>query len=144
VPEKIIGTLTSSILKSVHTSISPVFSYKSYSVATPGHPEPLPLENHVRIIALTPDLQSVSFYSVIDFLLFSTAFFSLSLDHDRCFEHHHRHPRFLLFLYDSMNIFPCIMLEVCYAFVKLPIQDKYCYKKLGPRYRNRYKSSIEL
>jgi hypothetical protein len=68
VPEKIIGTLTSSILKSVHTSISPVFYYKSYSMATPGHPEPLLLENHVRIIALTPDLQSVSFYSVIDFL----------------------------------------------------------------------------
>jgi hypothetical protein len=68
VPEKIIGTLTSSILKSVHTPMPPVFSYKSYSVATPGHPEPLPLKNHIRIIALTPDLQSVSYYSVIDFL----------------------------------------------------------------------------
>ena len=56
-----IGTLTSSILKSVHTSISPIFSYKLYSVATPGRPEPLPVENHVRIIALTPDLQRVSF-----------------------------------------------------------------------------------
>jgi hypothetical protein len=67
-PEKIIGTLTSSILKSVHTLISPIFSYKLYSVATPGHPKPLPLENHVRIIALTPDLQRVSFYSIIDFL----------------------------------------------------------------------------
>jgi len=53
VPEKMIGTLTSSILKSVHTLISPIFSYKLYSVATPGHPEPLPLEIHVRIIALT-------------------------------------------------------------------------------------------
>ena len=52
----------------MYTSISPVFSYKSYSVATPRHPEPLLLENHVRIIALTPDLQRVSFYSVIDFL----------------------------------------------------------------------------
>jgi hypothetical protein len=68
VPEKIIGTLTLSILKSVHTLISPIFSYKLYSVATPRHPEPLPLENHVRIIALTPDLQRVSFYGVIDFL----------------------------------------------------------------------------
>ena len=37
-------------------------------MATPGRPEPLPLKNHVRIIALTLDLQSVSFYSVIDFL----------------------------------------------------------------------------
>jgi hypothetical protein len=68
VPEKMIGTLTSSILKFVNTSISPIFSYKLYSVATPGHPEPFPLENHVRIITLTPGLQRVSFYSVIDFL----------------------------------------------------------------------------
>ena len=56
VPEKIIGTLTSNILKSIHTLISLIFSYKLYSVATLGHPETLPLENHVRIIALTPDL----------------------------------------------------------------------------------------
>jgi hypothetical protein len=68
VPEKMIGTLTSSILKSVHTSISPIFSYKLCSMATPGHPEPFPLENHGRIVALTPDLQRVSFYSVTDFL----------------------------------------------------------------------------
>jgi hypothetical protein len=52
----------------MRTLISPIFSYKLYSVATPGHPKPLPLENHVRIIAFTPDLQRVSFYSVIDFL----------------------------------------------------------------------------
>ncbi len=51
----------------------PIFSYKLYSVATPGHPEPVPLENHVRIVALTPDLQRVSFYSVIDFLYHSSA-----------------------------------------------------------------------
>jgi hypothetical protein len=63
-----IGTLTLSILKSVHTLISPIFSYKLDSLATPGYPKPLPLENHVRIIALTPDLQRVSFYSIIDFL----------------------------------------------------------------------------
>ena len=62
-----IGTLTSSILKSVHTLISLIFSYKLCSVATPGHPEPFPLENHGRIVALTPDLQRVSFYSVIGF-----------------------------------------------------------------------------
>jgi hypothetical protein len=72
VPEKMIGTLTSSILKSVHTSISPVFSYKLYSVATLGYLEPFPLENHVRIIALTPDLQRVSFYSVTEFLCHSS------------------------------------------------------------------------
>jgi hypothetical protein len=41
-------------------------------VATPGHPEPLLLENHVRIVALTPDLQRVSFYNVTGFLYHST------------------------------------------------------------------------
>jgi hypothetical protein len=57
VAENMIGTLTSSILKSVHTSTSLIFSYnKLCSVATPGHPKPLLLENHVRIVALTPDL----------------------------------------------------------------------------------------
>jgi hypothetical protein len=72
VPEKIIGTLTSSISKSVHILISPIFSYKLYSVATPGQPEPLLLENHVCIIMLMPDLQRVSFYSVIGFLYHSS------------------------------------------------------------------------
>ncbi len=66
------GTLTSSILKSVYTSISPIFSYKLYSVATPGYPKLLLLENHVRIIAFTPDLQRVSFSSVIGFLYYSS------------------------------------------------------------------------
>jgi hypothetical protein len=70
--EKIIGTLTSSILKSVHTSISLIFSYKLYSVATPRHLKPLLLENHVCIIALTLDLQRVSFYSITDFLHYSS------------------------------------------------------------------------
>jgi hypothetical protein len=37
-------------------------------MATPGHPKPLPLENHVHIVAFTPDLQRVSFYSIIEFL----------------------------------------------------------------------------
>jgi hypothetical protein len=72
VPEKIIGTLTSSILKSVHTLISPIFSYKLYSVATLRHSETLPLENHIRIVALTSDLQRVSFYSVINILYHSS------------------------------------------------------------------------
>jgi len=67
-----IGTLTLSILKSVHISISLIFSYKLYSVATPRHTKPLLLENHVHIVALTPDLQRVSFYSVIDFLYYSS------------------------------------------------------------------------
>jgi hypothetical protein len=37
-------------------------------MATPGHPKPFPLENHIYIIAFTPDLQRVSFYNVTDFL----------------------------------------------------------------------------
>jgi hypothetical protein len=41
-------------------------------MATPRHPEPLALKNYVRIIALTPNLQSVSFYSVINFLYHSS------------------------------------------------------------------------
>jgi hypothetical protein len=41
-------------------------------VATPGLPEPLLLENHVLIVALTPDLQRVSFYSVKEFLYHSS------------------------------------------------------------------------
>jgi len=56
----------------VYTLISPIFSYKLYSVATPGHPEPFPLENHARIVALTPDSQRVSFYSITDFLYYSS------------------------------------------------------------------------
>ena len=30
-------------------------------MATPRHPKPLPLENHILVIALTPDSQNVSF-----------------------------------------------------------------------------------
>jgi hypothetical protein len=55
----------------VYTLISPIIFYKLCSVVTPGYPEPLVLENHVRIVALTPNLQRVSFYSVKDFLYHS-------------------------------------------------------------------------
>jgi len=72
VPEKMIGILTLSILKSVHTLISLIFSYKLYSMATPGHFKPLLLENHVRIIALTLNSQRVSFYNIIDFFYYSS------------------------------------------------------------------------
>jgi hypothetical protein len=56
----------------VHTSISPIFSYKLYSVATPGHSKPLLLENYVCIIVIALDLQKVSLSSVIDFLYHSS------------------------------------------------------------------------
>jgi hypothetical protein len=70
-PKKIIGTLTLSILKSVHTLISYIFFYNLYSIATPGYPIPLLLENYIRIVAFTLNLQRVSFYNVIDFLYYS-------------------------------------------------------------------------
>jgi hypothetical protein len=72
-PKKIIGTLTLSILKSVYTLISPIFFYKLYSVATPGYPKPLLLENYVRIVALTPNLWIVFVYSIIEFLYRNSA-----------------------------------------------------------------------
>ena len=71
-PEKIIETLTLRILRYIHTSISPIFSYKLYSVATPGHSKHLSPENYIRVIALTPDLHRVSFYSVIEFLYYNS------------------------------------------------------------------------
>jgi hypothetical protein len=71
-PEKIISTLTLSILKSIYTLISLIFPYKLYSVATPGYLKLLLLENHVCIIAFIPDLQRVSFFNVIGFLYHSS------------------------------------------------------------------------
>jgi hypothetical protein len=41
-------------------------------MATPRHPKPLPLENHLHIVALMPDLPRVSFYSVTEFLYHSS------------------------------------------------------------------------
>jgi hypothetical protein len=52
-------------------TVPPIFSYKLYSMATPRHPKPLLLENHVCIIAFTPNLQRIFFYSIIDFLYYS-------------------------------------------------------------------------
>jgi hypothetical protein len=37
-----------------------------------GYPKPLLLENHVHIITLTPNLQRVSFYNIINFLCYSS------------------------------------------------------------------------
>jgi len=56
----------------VHTLISLIIFNNSCFIAIPRHPKPLLLENHVYIIALTPDLQRVSFYSIIDFLYYSS------------------------------------------------------------------------
>jgi hypothetical protein len=73
------GTLTLSISNSGHTSISPIFLYKSCSVATPEHSEPLPLENYVRIVALAPDLRKVPLYGATEFLYHSSTIELLSL-----------------------------------------------------------------
>jgi hypothetical protein len=73
------GTLILSISNSVHKSISPIFLYKSCSVATSEHSEPLPLENYVRIVALAPDLREVPLYGAIEFLHYSSTIELLSL-----------------------------------------------------------------
>ena len=45
--------------------MSPIFLYKSCSIANPRHSKPLILEIYVRVVAIAPDLQRVPFYSVI-------------------------------------------------------------------------------
>ena len=56
----------------MHTLISPIFFYSLCPMAIPRYLKPLLLENHVHIVALTPDLQRVSFYSVTEFLYHSS------------------------------------------------------------------------
>jgi hypothetical protein len=56
----------------MHTLISLINFYKLCSVATPRYPKPLLLENRIYIVALTPDLQRVSIYSIIAFLYYSS------------------------------------------------------------------------
>jgi hypothetical protein len=56
----------------VHTLISLIILYKLRSVTTSRRPESILLENHIHIVALTPDLQSVAFYSIIDFFYHSS------------------------------------------------------------------------
>jgi hypothetical protein len=68
VPENLTGTLISSINKSMHTAISLIIFCKLYSVATPGYLKCRRLKNSCSRRRLTPDLQRVSFYSVIEFL----------------------------------------------------------------------------
>jgi hypothetical protein len=54
------------------TLIPPIMFYKLYSIGTPGHLNLLLLEYHVFIVALTPDLQRVTFHSIIEFLYHSS------------------------------------------------------------------------
>ena len=46
--------------------------YASRFIATPKHLEPLFLKNYIYVVALVPDLQRVSFHSVIEFLYYSS------------------------------------------------------------------------
>ena len=64
-PEFPTGTLTLSILKSIHTAISFNIFQKLYSVATPAHLECLQLKKSCSRCCTTPDLQRVSICSVI-------------------------------------------------------------------------------
>jgi hypothetical protein len=52
----------------MHTSTHLIILCQSYSAATPEYSEPLPLLNYVHVVTLTPDLQVVSFYGIIEFL----------------------------------------------------------------------------
>ena len=67
-PENLISTLTSSILKFVRTAI--IF-YKLYFIVISRYFKYIRLKIHVRIVALTPDLQRVSFCNEIDPLYYS-------------------------------------------------------------------------
>ena len=71
VPRKVRGTLTSSILNSVHISVSPIFLCNLYSVAISEHSKSL-LENYIRVIALAPDLRAVPLYSIIKFFYYGS------------------------------------------------------------------------
>ena len=67
-----IGTLTLSVLKSIHILISLIIFYKLYSVITLGYIKLLLLENRIHIVALTHNLQRASFYYIIRFLYHSS------------------------------------------------------------------------
>jgi hypothetical protein len=56
----------------VHTVISLIIFYKLRSVTTLKRRESILLENHIHIVALTPDLQRVSFYNVTELFYHSS------------------------------------------------------------------------
>ena len=64
--------MTSSNSESVHTLVSAIVLYKSYTIATPKHLEPFLPKNYIRIVAFAPNLHRAFFYSRIDFLPYST------------------------------------------------------------------------
>ena len=70
--ENVRGTWTSSGSDSMHTSTFTIFLYKPCTMAISAYSGPFYLVNYTRVIAIKPDLQRASFYSVIDFLPYST------------------------------------------------------------------------
>jgi hypothetical protein len=65
--EKMIGTLTSNKSNSMHTLMSSIFVFMLCSTANDKHFTPNLLKNYTHIIAFTPDLQRISFYSITKF-----------------------------------------------------------------------------
>jgi hypothetical protein len=56
----------------MHTSNYPILLSKLYIVATPEHFRPLLLEISIRVIALVPDLRTVSFHHARVFFNYSS------------------------------------------------------------------------
>jgi hypothetical protein len=77
--ENILGTSTSSNYNSICTLSFAIFLYKLYTVANFKHLGYLTLLNYVCTVAFRLDLQRASFYSVLDFLSYSTTAIPLLL-----------------------------------------------------------------
>jgi hypothetical protein len=69
--EKIIGTLALSIVKSVHTLSSLMFSFKLYSIATPGHSRSFRLKKSRSRRRPHACFTKSLLYNVIDFFYLS-------------------------------------------------------------------------
>lgn len=66
------GTLTSSGLDSVHTSMFTILLFKPCTVAITQYSGHSSLEIYARVVAFEPDLQRASFYGMTDILPYTT------------------------------------------------------------------------
>ena len=66
-PEKMTGTLTLDMSKTLHISIFPKILHKSYSLATIEHPKSFLLKIYFDVVVLASDLYNVSIYSKREF-----------------------------------------------------------------------------
>ena len=71
-PENVRGTWTLSGSDSMYISTFTMFLYKPYTMAISVYSRFFYLENYARIIAIEPNLQRASFYSITNFLPYST------------------------------------------------------------------------